>query len=191
MTAADVIALSRDGVLLTALGVALYTDLTRGKVYNWCTVPAIVLGLLISYVAGAGDSAQGETLAGVLGAPLIDGLLGLALALGVFGLAYLLRMLGGGDVKLMCAVGALKGLWFFIHAAVFTACFGAVIAVVVLASRRRLKAGLKTSVVALVAPGRVRKLRESPPEGAAELTTIPYVWAIVLGTVTAWILGAA
>jgi len=191
MTAADVIALSRDGVLLTALGVALYTDLTRGKAYNWCTVPAIVLGLLISYVAGAGDSAQGETLAGVLGAPLIDGLLGLALALGVFGLAYLLRMLGGGDVKLMCAVGALKGLWFFIHAAVFTACFGAVIAVVVLASRRRLKAGLKTSVVALVAPGRVRKLRESPPEGAAELTTIPYVWAIVLGTVTAWILGAA
>ena len=191
MTAADVIALSRDCVLLTALAVALYTDLTRGKVYNWCTVPAIVLGLLISYVAGAGDSAQGETLADVLGAPLIDGLSGLALALGVFGLAYLLGMLGGGDVKLMCAVGALKGLGFLLHAAVFTACFGAVIAVVVLASRRRLKAGLKTSVAALVAPGRVRKLRESPPEGAAELTTIPYVWAIVLGTVTAWILGAA
>ncbi len=187
MSSADAIALARDCVLLVALGVALFTDLTRGKVYNWCTLPAIGLGLLINYVAGATEGAQGTASATVLGEPLIGALYGLALALGIFGLAFLMGMLGGGDVKLMCAVGALKGWRFFLDAAVFTACVGAVIAVGVLIWRGRLKAGLKGSVVALFAPRRFRKQREAQPD-AAEMTVIPYVSAIVIGTVAAWVL---
>ena len=190
MSHADAIALVRDCVLLAMLGVALYTDLSRGKVYNWCTLPAIGLGLLISYVEGALRTAQGNALVDILGEPLIDGLMGLALAIGIFGVAYLLGMLGGGDVKLMCAVGALKGMRFFIDAAVFTACAGAVIAVAVLIRRGRLKEGLKSSLLALVAPGKFRKRREAMPAGAAEMTTIPYVAAIVVGSLVAWVLRA-
>ncbi len=182
MSHADVIAIVRDSVLLAVLGIALYTDLTREKVYNWCTFPAIGLGLLISYVAGALEVAQGNALAEILGGPLIDGLMGMALAFGIFGFAYLLHMLGGGDVKLMCAVGALKGVRFFFDAAVFTACAGAIIAIVVLIWRGRLQQGLKTGLMALFAPRRLRKLREEAPSDAPEMTTIPYVGAIVFGT---------
>lgn len=187
MSDADVIALARDGVLLAALGVALYTDLTRRRVYDWCTLPAMGLGLLVNYIAGATEHAQGNALADVLGWPLIDGLSGLALALGIFGVAYLLHTLGGGDVKLMCAVGALKGVRFFFDAAVLTACAGAVIAVAVLIWRGRLWQGLKRSVAVFRFWSR-RKPDEDAPAEAAELMTIPYVWAIAVGTLTAWVL---
>jgi len=188
MTPADAFELASEAILLVALGVALYTDLTRGKVYDWCTFPAICLGLLLSYVAGAYEPAQGAALVRALGGPLIASLAGLALALGLFGVAYLLKMLGGGDVKLMCAVGALKGLQFFIVAAFFTACAGAIIAVAVLIWRDRLKEGLRGSLMALFAPLRFKKHREAAPPDAAELTMIPYVGAIVVGTVAALVL---
>ena len=190
MSDGDVIAIARDGVLLAMLGVALYTDVTRRKVYDWCTLPAIGLGLLISYVAGATQLAQGNWLADVLGKPLIDSLMGLALALGIFGVAYLLHTLGGGDVKLMCAIGALKGLRFFVDAAVFTACAGAVIAIAVLIWRGRLWQGLKRSLLVFCFWSR-KKQDENLPAGAAETMTIPYVWAIAVGSLTAWILTAA
>ena len=188
MSHADVIVFVRDCVLFAVLGIALYTDLTRSKVYNWCTLPAIGVGLLINYVAGATETAQGNALADILGGPLIDGLMGLALAVGIFGLAYLFHMLGGGDVKLMCAVGALKGVRFFFDAAVLTACAGAIIAVGVLIWRGRLKEGLKCSLVAMFTPWKLKKRREALPADAAEMTTIPYVVAIVIGTVMAWLL---
>lgn len=188
MSYADAIALSRDCVLLAALAVALYTDATRGKVYNWCTFPAIVAGLLINLVAGALDPEQGNALVDILGTPLISSMAGLLLALGLFGFAYLFHMLGGGDVKLMCAVGAIKGWRFLLDAAFLTACAGALVAIGVLVWRGRLKEGLKSSVLALFAPHRFRKRTDALPEGAAELTTIPYVWAIAAGTLVTWVL---
>ncbi|MFW6158335.1 MAG: A24 family peptidase [Planctomycetota bacterium] len=191
MPAAEVIAWLRDGVLLVTLGVAVYTDVTRGKVYNWCTLPAIGLGLLLNYVAGAAVPAQGNAVAGILGGPLISGLAGLALAVGVFGIAYLLHVLGGGDVKLMAAVGAIEGWRFLLNAAVFTACAGALVAIGVLVWRGRLAQGLKSSVQALVTPRRFRKRREALPADAPELATIPYTWAIAVGTMVTWLLTSA
>ena len=178
----------RDGVLLVMLGVALYTDLTRGKVYDWLTIPVIVFGLLISLFAGSAEPAQGNALLGFVGRPFLASLAGLVLAFLVFGFAYLMHMLGGGDVKLMGAVGALMGLGFFLDAAVLTACAGAVVAVVVLVWRGRLWAGLKSSVLVFVAPRRFREHQKNAPPGAAEMTVIPYTIAIVVGTGTAWIL---
>ena len=186
MSHADVVAWARDGVLLVALGLALYTDLTRGKVYDWLALPAIGLGLLISCVAGAVDATQGNAFR-----PLIASLAGLALAIGIFGVAYLLHMLGGGDVKLLAAVGALMGWRFFLDAAVLTVCAGAIVAVGVLVWRGRLREGLKGSVMALVAPRRFKEAREKTPPGSAELMTLPYTVAIVAGTLVAWILTQA
>jgi Flp pilus assembly protein protease CpaA len=176
----------RDCLLLVTLGVALYTDLTRGKVYNWCTFPAILIGLVLNYVAGAVDTtAQGNALAELLGGPLMDGLQGLALALGIFGLAYLFHMLGGGDVKLMCAIGAIQGLAFFMLAALATACAGAVVAVAVLIWRGRLREGLKGSLRAATSPRKFRERQRSAPPDAPEMITIPYVGPIVFGAVCA------
>ncbi len=192
MPASAVIVHVLDGLLLVVLGVAVYTDVTAGKVYNWCTLPAIGLGLLINYVAGALAPAQGGPVQvqQVLGAPLLSSLAGLALGLGIFGTAYLLHVLGGGDVKLMAAVGAIQGWHFLLSTAVFTACIGALMGITVLVWRGRLIQGLKSSVQALVTPRRFKKHREELPDDAPEMTTIPYTWAIAGGSIITWLLMA-
>lgn len=188
MTLTDALAISRDGVLLAMLGVAVFTDATRGKVYNFVTLPALAIGLVISLLVDAGSPAQGSWLVELFGREFFSSLAGVALAIGIFGFAYLMGMLGGGDVKLMAAIGALMGWRFFLEAAVLTACTGAIIAIVILARRGHITQGLKNSVTALVAPRKWKKLRESAAAGSAELETIPYTYAIGIGTLLAWVM---
>lgn len=80
--------------------VTFYTELSAGKIYNWMTLPAIALGLLLSGVEGL------DQFITALSAALIGG--------GIFFLPYLISglsrgrpVVGGGDVKLAAAIGAL------------------------------------------------------------------------------------
>jgi prepilin peptidase CpaA len=70
---------------------------------------------------------------------LKESLEGLAIAFGVYFVLYLVRAMGAGDVKLMAAVGSFvgPGNWFFIF--LITAVLGGVIALAVLAWRKRLR----------------------------------------------------
>ena len=84
-------------ILATSVAfVAVITDLKDGKVYNWLTLPAILLGWLLNlYLQGLSG----------LGYSLVATLLGILLYMpgGVFGL------IGMGDVKLLGALGAIGG----------------------------------------------------------------------------------
>ena len=88
-----------DAVLAAFLLVCAYTDGTRGKIYNKYTFPAMGLGLLLHLVFG-----------GVTG--LGWSLLGLGVGLGIQFVPWRLGLAKAGDVKLLMAVGALKG-WAF------------------------------------------------------------------------------
>jgi len=89
------------GVLAVVLVAAAVCDLSRGKVYNWLTYPAVVVGLALAAARGA---AAGDVWDG-----LTDGVLGFGFGFGVLFVAYVVGGMGGGDVKLMAAVGALVG----------------------------------------------------------------------------------
>ena len=81
--------------LLSALlvAVALYTDITQGKIYNWLTAPALGVGLLLNGV-----------FYGTAG--LLSSLGGIGIGLALFLLSAVLgRILGGGDVKVLTALG--------------------------------------------------------------------------------------
>ncbi len=78
---------------------AVATDIRKGLIYNWLTVPAIFAGLLLA-VWQSGWAGLGLSLLGML----IGG--------GGLFLPFYWRMMGGGDVKLMAAVGALMGPCF-------------------------------------------------------------------------------
>jgi prepilin peptidase CpaA len=90
-------------VLLAALVIiAAVTDLRSRRIYNWLTAPAVVLGLIAH-----------PALKATAGAPFLDGLkfagAGFGLAMLIFVPLFALRAFGGGDVKLMVAVGTLAG----------------------------------------------------------------------------------
>ena len=84
-------------VVLAASLVLAFVDVCRFRIYNFLTYPLIVAGLVYHGVVG-GPSGFAESLLGSL--------FGLAILLPF----YALGGMGGGDVKLMAAVGAWLGL---------------------------------------------------------------------------------
>jgi prepilin peptidase CpaA len=106
---------------------AVLDDPRRGLISNWVNLTAIAGGLLYHSIHrgwhGLAASAGGAVL-------------GFSLFLAV----YCLGGLGGGDVKLMAAFGALLGPMGILTAAVLTCVIGGLMAAVSLALRRRRKA---------------------------------------------------
>lgn len=96
-------------------------DLRYGRIPNWLTYPTLLLGLAL-------NAQQGR---------LLPSLAGLACAGGLFLAVWLAGKMGGGDVKLMAALGAMAGWPRVLDILFFTALAGGVMAVFVLAFARR------------------------------------------------------
>lgn len=125
-----------DVILLLILIICLWTDLRERRIYNKVVIPAAAAGIII-------QTAQH----GLPG--LKSGLAGCGLGLLLFLLPFALGGLGAGDVKLLGAVGALKGSLFVIYTALGTALAGGVIAFFILLRHRRLGATVKRLVFSL------------------------------------------
>lgn len=83
-------------LIYAAIGAtAAFTDYRDGKIYNWLTLPALLLGLALAAVGGGHSFGQA--------------LLGLGVATALFLPLYFTGVLGGGDVKLMMALGTVLG----------------------------------------------------------------------------------
>ena len=106
-----------DFILFALLASAVYFDLTQKRIPNFLTFPAILLGLTIFTINGSFDG-------------FIQGLSGFGVGIAVFFLFFALGVMGGGDVKLMGAIGALKGVEFILYTTIFTGIIGGVIAII-------------------------------------------------------------
>ena len=161
-------------LMLVVLAVAVITDLRVGKIYNWLTMPCAAVGVALGGIAG-----------GLAGAA--DRLVGAAVVLGVVLVLSVLMRVGGGDAKLLMAVGALKGFHFAIGAMLLTGVFGGVLAVVMMVRRRAVKDTARNMIVNILSnAGGVRtELAAGSPAGK-----IPYSIAIALGSVATLLLGA-
>jgi len=117
-------------VLALMLLTASFTDVRNGKIPNWITYPGVLAGLIGHTVCGglAGDG------------PLTLGLVGSAggLAAGFLPLmvAWLAGGIGGGDAKVMGAVGALTGWRFTLAAMLYGFVVAAVMALVVMIRKK-------------------------------------------------------
>lgn len=84
--------------LVLGLAVAVAYDLTQRRIPNWLSAGLLVAGVVSGFfaagVAGAGTS-----------------LVGAVFGLGLFMIPFALRWMGGGDVKLLAAIGAHVGPW--------------------------------------------------------------------------------
>ena len=103
-------------LLLLTLITAAVTDLRDRKVYNWLTFPAMIFGLTLAWADGGIGLFFDHLLRGFLPAVLI------------FGLFWWMGGLQGGDMKLMAAIGAIKGYPFIITSMFWTGIAGAILA---------------------------------------------------------------
>lgn len=153
-----------DAVLLTALVTALIVDLRERRIPAWITWPTAAVGLLLSgcwWGLGADWTLPG----------LRSSLLGGGGAFLCFEIFYRLGWMGGGDSRLLGAVGTLVG-YPSIVLVVFCVAF----------------AGGAQGVLALLAqtnPGRAlcRRLGMKGTEKRDFAKTVPYGVAIVAGTI--------
>lgn len=88
-----------DAVLLAVLVICAYTDAKKSKILNIVTFPAMGLGLALNLIFGGGEA-------------FVWALLGWAIGMGIQWVPFMLGLAKAGDVKLLAAVGALKG-WAF------------------------------------------------------------------------------
>ncbi len=152
-------------------------DVRSGRIPNRLTYAAVLAGLLLH---GLTQGAAGWLQA--LGGMLLGG--------GMLLPVYLLGGMGGGDVKLMAAVGALAGGGLALREVVATALAGAAIALLLVLWRGRLLATLRNTgqLLAWLARRRLAPHERLNLTNAA-LLRLPYGVAMALGA--GWVLGTA
>jgi prepilin peptidase CpaA len=113
--------------LITLILVAGVYDLLYRRIPNWLTIGGVVAGIAMNSFIYRGWPGLRLSLGG------------LAAGFAAYFILYSVRAMGGGDVKLMAAVGALVGVrdWFGIF--LITAIVGGVAGLAMVAMRGRLK----------------------------------------------------
>jgi prepilin peptidase CpaA len=110
--------------LASVLSAAVFTDLRFQKIPNYLTFSTVIIALAYHGVAKG-----------------LDGLLfsagGLAVGMSLFILPYAKGGMGAGDVKLMGAVGAILGAKGALIAALYTALFGGIYALILFVIRHK------------------------------------------------------
>jgi prepilin peptidase CpaA len=159
---------------IVVVSLAVYTDLRWRKISNNLTVPAVAAGIILNTLNG-----------GWYG--LLSSLAGLAIGIAVFIIPFALRGMGGGDVKLMGALGALLGGYAIVSVAIYTALLGGVLAIVVALYNHELGSSFRRVVMILrrLAPIGGRSKRIDPKTSLR----LPYGLAIGGGTVLLFIIG--
>jgi prepilin peptidase CpaA len=160
-------------LLICASGIAIagaVQDVRGGRIPNWLTYPGLIAALAVRCAVSGWPG-------------LKSGLAGLLVAGGIFYLLFLLGGMGGGDVKLMAAVGAWAGDVQAVAVLIAAAIAGGTLAVFYMVSRKQVWRTLLNTGELLrhhVTSG----LRPHPVLNVREPSTmrVPYGLAIAMGT---------
>jgi prepilin peptidase CpaA len=159
-------------VLAALLIVAVYVEMKERRIPNWLTLSGMGLGLLIGYLHGT--------------TAFWSSLGGLAIGFGFLFLFYVFGGIGGGDVKLMGAAGALLGVELVKPALFYTAAIGALMAIIIIIWRKDFWACCAKGMRDLV----TWKKKSGDTAAKAEPLTVPYGVAIAAGCVMALVVNA-
>ncbi len=152
-------------LLIAVVLSAAWCDIRTRRIPNWITVTGATLGLALHLWFG-GLWGVALSLAGA-----VSGLL-------MFIIFYIAGGMGGGDVKLFSAVGALMGPQALLIAFVFTGLIGGIAAIGLSVLRGRLRQTLWQT-----AP----LLGGTPPSAGPDALRLPYGAVIAAGTLLALI----
>jgi prepilin peptidase CpaA len=155
----------QSAILLLVTAVCAVTDARTGKVYNVVTYPTALLGIGLSFYASPPS-------------PLMS-IGGLIAALAFFGFVRRISGMGAGDVKLMAALGALKGLPFLGYSTFYILCAAAITGLILIAWQGRLVPVLRWVAQTLVSTVHPKYERQNAQH---ELTPMPFAPAIFIGS---------
>jgi prepilin peptidase CpaA len=151
------------------LAVCFYTDAARRRIYNLVTLPAILVGFVLNLALGG---VHGLTMSAI-GAAI--GFVGLFLL-------FMLGAMGGGDVKLMAAIGAIKAYPFVISSLLYSFLVGGFMGIAVLIWKQKF---LRT-MFGLFRWGAGKVLPvPAAPLNPDKMEKVPFGIAIVIGTICA------
>ena len=152
-------------VLPILLAVAIYGEVRNRRIPNWLTLGGMALGLgsafIENWLTGAWESCLGLMIGG-----------------GVFLPFCLLGVVGGGDMKLMAAVGAIVGYPMVLRVLTDTCIAGGLLAVAIMAWKGVLLTMLANVFRIIFGMARRRQGLANPP-------MVPYGVAIAVGTLAA------
>jgi prepilin peptidase CpaA len=136
-------------VLLIGAGAGALVDLQTRRIPNIITFGTALVGV-------------GLAAAGLSGVSPLSSMAGLAVGLALMLPGHLFGATGGGDVKLMAAVGSVLGVERIVLAFLLTAIAGGLLAVGISIAKRRLGATLRRTGRLVARPGRARSEIEAP-----------------------------
>lgn len=148
------------GIFLIA---ANYTDFVGYKIKNVIILPLVIIGLILGLYRG----------------DICDSLLGMIIPLILIPL-YALRMLGAGDIKALCAIGAALGMKKSIEVLIFTFICGGILAVIFMVVSKNGKERFKNLFRWITQCICLRKA-ESYNFGGGEKSYFRFSYAITLG----------
>ena len=172
---------------ITALAVGsaaagAFSDIRTGHIPNWLTLGTLAVAPLLWFGAATADAGVAAGLQALGASALGAGLCGIGPAM-----LFFRGGLGGGDVKLLAALGALLGPRIGLHAELFGFLFAALFVPGKLAWQGTLFSVIRGVLRSLANPFLPRsKQRPAPAELAMRLRLGP---AIFLGTLAAFVHG--
>lgn len=110
--------------------IAIYTDIKYRKIFNYLTLPSIIIGFMLAIWSGESS---------VIFSRLVGFLVGLLILMPLF----MLGGMGGGDIKLLAALGALGGYPFIIWSVIYMAFIGGIFAFFSLLWERQVAESIK------------------------------------------------
>jgi prepilin peptidase CpaA len=139
-----------DFVLILLVTVCGVTDIFQGKIYNPVTYAGVISGFVVAGLGYGPDTLSGQSV--MLG----DAALGFLVGFVPFFVVFLIGGVGGGDVKLMAAIGTIKGPTFIAFTMLYSLMLGALFGVIAAAWRGELLPILKRlgyTILHTVTPG--------------------------------------
>lgn len=148
--------------------ISAYTDAKENKIKNKILIPFLIIGLIVSTITGGLDG-------------FISSIIGIILPFIGLYILYMINVLGAGDIKLFCTIGAITGYNFVINNFIYSILAGGVIALLILIFSRTLISKIRKVYIYICNILIFKKINTYQEN--EETKKLPFAIIILIGTI--------
>ncbi len=160
-------------LLVIILIPAMYMDSKYGRIPNYLTIGGVLIGISYHLII------HGTT-------GLIFSLKGLSIGFFLLIILYLFGAIGGGDVKLFAAIGALTGMSFVINSLVYSILYGGMIGLLILLYKKEFTQRMVHvlyHLFGIIFLHQLQSIKDYKDNGSYRF---PFMYAVIPGVITAY-----